>query len=754
MWPVRQLKREIMVEIFARGRASALFSSPRAMAAGLSRFGRAFGLAVASEKTQERTDADHEPTMKRLMRMKAPGWRGLALASLLAIAPAAHAALGASVTITTGFPGTIYPGENTRLQITLSNSNESAAISSVAFSNSLPGTLPNGLRIAGAATYLCNGGLNIGTLTAALGAQTIVLAGGVIPPRAGGTDGSCVIEVPVTAGTSSGNSATYTYTIDAGAVTGNDGVAVANVGAVNQSINVRQLAPPVITKAFASNSVILGGAPTTLTITVTNPNPVSLPGFSITDVFPVLGGQSIIRVAADPASTSTCPGGTSAAFTPVAGAISVSATGGTVAANGSCTMTVAVVANQTNGAFDTGLQANSIDRTTQFSNGLGIVPASNATAQIRAQSPLAISKAFANNALSNFQSGSFTITLTNSSTTPLTVTTLDDSPIDGNVGTAFGLVADGVTTTTTCAGGTVSLLNIGDGIRLTGGVIPASGSCTVTVSFIGTVQVPGQPISYTNSIVEGAVGLTAAGITSQPATAAILVADDLRVLKTASPGSVAPGNPVRYTVTVQNFGINPISNVVVTDTFTNGQTYLTGTVNGLNYTPTLSAACGVLTEGSGLNAVNAVFTIATLPARTNINTPGSCTITFFAMSGTGAGNGSAIVNQIPAGGVCYNAGTKCNGSASPPTTGTVNTSVLSLAKAFNLTSPQPEGTITRMTLTVTNLSPTHSPTWPSPIPCRSLRSVAIKCAWLRRPTPPALAVRQPSQRTLVQPRSL
>ena len=641
--------------------------------------------------------------------MKLVGRRVVLLVGLLAMVPAAHAALGASVTLKTGSPGTIDPGESTILQITLSNNNEAAAITGVGFGGSLPGTLPNGLKIAGTATYTCTDPSTpstfpgAGTLTAGSGTQAITLAAGAIPMRANGIDGTCVIEIPVTAGTSDGSGASYTYTIGSGAVTGNDGAAVVNSGAVNQSINVRTLARPVISKSFGSSTVFLGGAATTLTIKVDNPSSVALPNFSISDTFPLLGGQSIIKVAGTPASTSTCTGtGTAATFSPAAGATTVSATGGTVAAGGSCTMTVAVVANQTNGTYDTNLQTNTIDRSSQFSNGLGIVPVSNATAQIRARSPLAISKAFAHTFLSTGQSDTFTITLTNSGNSPLTVTTLDDDPIDGTVGIGFGLVATGGATT--CAGGAVSVLNAGAGVRLTGGVIPANGSCTVTVNFTGTVKNAGEPISYTNSIAAGAVVVTAPGVVSQAASAAILVADDLRVLKTGLPSTVAPGNPVRYAVTVQNFGMSPISNVVVTDTFTNGQSYLTGVVNGLTYTPSLSAGCGVLTEGSVQGSTNATFTIATLPAQSNINTPGSCTITFYAMSGTGAGNGSTIANQINAGGVCYNSGATCNGAASQVTAGTVSTTVLSLNKAFNLTSPRPEGTITRMTLTVTNQS--------------------------------------------------
>lgn len=60
-----------------------------------------------------------------------------------------------------GQPRIIYTGRITELQITLSNSDLLAPISNVAFAGAttsngmLSGTLPNGLKVAGAATYSC-----------------------------------------------------------------------------------------------------------------------------------------------------------------------------------------------------------------------------------------------------------------------------------------------------------------------------------------------------------------------------------------------------------------------------------------------------------------------------------------------------------------------------------------------------------------------------------------------------------------------
>ncbi|HMX15515.1 MAG TPA: SdrD B-like domain-containing protein [Rhodocyclaceae bacterium] len=627
------------------------------------------------------------------------------------------AALGASVTLVSGDPTSIYPGESTRLEITLSNSNTAASITGVAFSNTLPGTLPNGLKVAGAATYTCTDpavpvtNAGVGTLTAAPGTQAITLSGGDIPARANGTDGTCTIQIPVTAGTSTGNAASYTYTIAGGAVTGNDGGAVSNAGAVSQSINVTAIARPTLSKAFSNSTADLGGATRTLSITLTNTNPVSIPNFSITDAFPQLGGTAIIKVAATPAATASCNnGGGAPTFAPLAGATSVSASG-TIparvgATNGSCTLSVAVEANHTNGLYSTGAQTNTINASSDFSNDLGIPAAANATADITARSPLSVSKAFAHAALSSGQSDTFTITLSNSGSSPLNVVSFTDDPIDGTAAgnlNAYGLKVTG--SSTTCAGGSTAATVNATGVTLTGGTIPAGGSCAVNVTFTGIAQSAGVPITYTNSIAAGAVNVGNPALVSQSASASILVADDLRVLKSATPATAAPGNPVRYQVTVQNYGVAAINNLVVNDTLPAGMTYLTGVIGANDYTPTLSGTgCVGLSSGSALGDASAVLTVGTLPGRSDANTPGACVVTFWAMVATNAADGASTANSLGVGAVCYNAGASCNGAGSGATTGSVNTTVLTAVKAFSPAGPLPEGTISTLTITLGNTS--------------------------------------------------
>ena len=205
------------------------------------------------------------------------------LLAALSLAPAvALAALGASVTLVG--PDPIFPGESTSLRIQLSNS-AATPVTGVAFPAvaplTLPGTLPDGLRIAGAASYTCtdpNGNVTTpgaGSLSATVGSQVIALSGGSIPAQSGGTDGTCVILVPVTAGSSNGALASYAYTLSSGGVTGTDGGgAVANVGTVTQTIGVRGVIVPAISKSFTGAPAVLGGAPVRLSITVTNPKHV------------------------------------------------------------------------------------------------------------------------------------------------------------------------------------------------------------------------------------------------------------------------------------------------------------------------------------------------------------------------------------------------------------------------------------------------------------------------------------------------
>lgn len=609
----------------------------------------------------------------------------------------AFAALNASVTTNDG--SAFYPGEQRTLIVTLTN-NSTNSLNGVNFSNSLPGTLPNGLKIVSSSLSPSCGAA---TLTAIPGTQQLTLANGVVPARVGSTDGSCVVSVVVTSGTSNGAGTSYDYTLADKAVGGlENGVPVENSGAVTQTFGVRAFQQPQISKAFGSASLVLGSTSTVLTVTVTNPNPVAMSNVGFTDNFPQLGGVGILKVANPANANSTC----GATFNPAVGATGITATGGTLPASGNCVFTVNVEANQTNNAYTTGDQTNRINRTSNFTNDLGISASADATALVRVSSPLRVAKAFNAASLSSGNNGSFTITLTNSGNTPLSIANFSDSPIDGVGGAdgTKGLLVTGASNT--CGSATLATTSVG--ISMTDGSIPANGTCTITVNFTGRVQTTGVPVTYTNSLAEGAVNVGNPAILSQSTSATILVADDLRVLKESTPLAVAPGNPIQYRITVQNFGAGAINNVRVTDTFTQGQTYLTGVINGIDFTPSVTAACGNVNSASPLGSASPLFVIDTVPGRPGVNTPGFCTITMWAM--TSASGSASTQNVINPGGVCYDNGgaTICNGGASNPTTGTGNAAVLTAVKRFAESAPGvstfAEGTIVRMTITLSNKS--------------------------------------------------
>ncbi|TXI79019.1 MAG: DUF11 domain-containing protein [Dechloromonas sp.] len=637
------------------------------------------------------------------------------------LSPSLWAALGASVTLSTGSPGNIYPGQTSEIEITLSNSNSAASITGVAFSNLLPGTLPNGLKVAGAASYSCvdpSGPTVIagsGTLTAALGTQTISLSGGVIPARSGSTDGSCSIRIPVTAGSSSGNARTDAYQIAAGAVTGNDGAPVSNAGTVSQSLNILGLAKPTMSKSLTSTTLTLGGAATTMRITVNNPNPVALANIGLTDVFPVAnnpqaGGasQGVIQVANPANATFSCAGGTNGTVSANPGDTTVSAAGGTIAANGSCELAVSVEAKHTGGAFS--LNPTNTVNANDLTTDVGMGAASAATRSFTVRSPLQVTKTVNSGSLASGQTGSFTITLTNNGATPL-VAGFTDDPIDGVGNAGFGLKVS--TGTSTCAGAVVANTAGNTGIQVSNATIPANGSCTVTINFTGTVQTANTPSNFTNSLAAGAVDVGNPSIVSQSASATVNVFENFQVTKSVSPANAAPGNPVRYSVTVSNWSTAAMANVIVNETLTNSQTFLTGVINGIDYTPTVNNSCGLSFTGT-TGATNPSFTIGSVPARTNANTPGSCTVQFWAMTSSAAANGAAYANQLAAGSVCYNPGSGniCNGGASNNASGSVSSPALSLAKSFShggVTHPgaaltRPEGTIVRMAIVLTNRS--------------------------------------------------
>ncbi|WP_417579946.1 SdrD B-like domain-containing protein [Nitrincola sp.] len=615
--------------------------------------------------------------------------------SVLLLSPAAFASSNFSVSVTAGGGATtILPGVPTTLQIELNNTTGSP-LSTVSFSQSLPGNTNAGLRISGAASNSCGG-----TLTADPDTQLISLAGASISG-----DASCTISVPIVAYSDTGSSASHSYSLIAGSVSATrDAVGITNGTGGAQSYTVNAVSRPTWSKGFpdGNGTIILGGSTGTLRITVNNPASIPLTNFSFTDVFPTSGAGGAVIEPTGVAATGSCVGGSVGAvidLTPGAAA-QVAVSGGTLSAGQSCTIDVPIQARQTNGNYT--LTSTNTLQTSSFNSDEGLRPASNASRNITVRSPLTVGKGFAASPLSSGEESTFTITLGNTGTTDLTGVEFTDSLPSG---LSLSGVPSPIISGTGCTAS--SLIVNGNDLEASGITIPAGGTCTLTATYSGITGTSDEPTTYTNTIPQGDVTVVGQpGIISQSASATVMIADRLRVLKSRQTGtSAAPGNAVEYRVTVQNFSAAPISNVSVEDTLTQGSSFLTGTINGVDYTPSLSAACGVLGDANALNATDLEFTIPTLPGRASATSPGTCTISFWAMIDPERASGSTS-NQIQSGQVCFNDGSEfCNQVPSDSVSYSYQ-SVVDVQKRFaGATSlTRSEGTVVQMRIRVRNFS--------------------------------------------------
>jgi parallel beta-helix repeat protein len=122
-----------------------------------------------------------------------------------------------------------------------------------------------------------------------------------------------------------------------------------NTSEMSAPAAIVQLAPPLVSKQFNPPSVPMNSA-TQLTITLTNPNALPITGTAFTDNYPAGLENALV-----PNVTNTC-GGTATA---VAGGSTLTLTGGSIPANGSCTVSVFVVP-RTEGPLVNTLPAGSV----------------------------------------------------------------------------------------------------------------------------------------------------------------------------------------------------------------------------------------------------------------------------------------------------------------------------------------------------------------------------------------------------------
>jgi uncharacterized repeat protein (TIGR01451 family) len=415
-------------------------------------------------------------------------------------------------TVTKQFaPDMIIINGSSSMTITIDNPNV-LAVTGVAFTDTYPSANMKNAAAA-PATNTCGG-----TVAMTSGGSSFALSGGVIP-----ASGSCTIVVPVTA------TAQGTYTNSTGPI------ATANAGtSTAASATLSVVNAPLATNTFSPNIIAVSGT-ATMTITINNPLTSAVTGVAFTDTYP---SANMKNAAAAPA-TNTC-GGTVAM---TSGGSSFALSGGVIPASGSCTIVVPVTATAQG----------------TYTNSTGPIATANAGTIASASATLTVlgtpsaTKSFSGSSVTTNELFQMTITLANPNVLAVTGVAFTDTYPSANMKNAAAAPA-----TNTC-GGTVAMTSGGSSFALSGGVIPASGSCTivvpVTATAVGTYTNSTGPIATANA---GTIASASATV-----TASIPVNASLLFTQSAPSTRVSPGSEVVYTFTLTNNGNVGVTGVTI-----------------------------------------------------------------------------------------------------------------------------------------------------------------------------------------------
>jgi len=275
--------------------------------------------------------------------------------------------------VTKAFAAVSIPnGSSTLMTITIQNPNSTESLRGVNFIDTLPAGLivtnPNNLN----STATCGTGR---TVTANPASTTVSLSNGTI---AAGT--TCTITVNITGVTVQTtppyNNIVLVKTINAGSGTDNALLTVTSGGPVGS-------APLDITKSFTLSSINAGGT-SLLTLTISNTANVAQFGVSVSDTLPNIPGKMVVAntaifPAANAATTTNTCGG---ALTAAPNTQTISLSNGSIAAGGSCVITVVVTTptagtyiNTTGPVSSTNIPGNNTATANLIVNGPSIAPA-------------------------------------------------------------------------------------------------------------------------------------------------------------------------------------------------------------------------------------------------------------------------------------------------------------------------------------------------------------------------------------------
>jgi uncharacterized repeat protein (TIGR01451 family) len=237
------------------------------------------------------------------------------------------------------------------------------------------------------------------------------------------------------------------------------------------------LAAPTFTKSFSPSTTSVG-VPVTLSFTITNNSGIQLTGLSFTDS---LAAGLVVDTPLN--FTNTCGGSVAAA----PGGASIALSGGILAANATCAVTVQVVASAP------GTYTNPpVTLTSAQAPAVQSAPVNLSVNPVTAPT---FTKSFNPNSTTNGNVVAVVFTITNTATVPITgLSFIDFLP---NVPASGLQITNPAVTSNTC-GGTLTAPAGGTTISLVGGSLAAGASCVVSVSVEQVPPLPPPPVTYTN----------------------------------------------------------------------------------------------------------------------------------------------------------------------------------------------------------------------------------------------------------------
>ncbi|MFZ5698708.1 MAG: beta strand repeat-containing protein [Pseudomonadota bacterium] len=501
-------------------------------------------------------------------------------------------------------PGSIGSSGTATMTITLANAS-GVAMTGATFIDTFP-TSPGNMTVATPLTTSnsCGGTLNDNSNGAlAAGDAGIRLNGGTIP-----AGGSCVIRVDITASVS-GN---YINSIAAGALTTTNGGS--NAAGTSAALFVPNR--PTVTKAFAPTAVATNGD-SVLTVTLSNSNAIALTGAAFTDTYPVGLVNGPV-----PAGSTTCGGTVTAA----AGGGSVALAGGTIPANGSCTVTVNV-RSSTIGSYVNTIPIGGVSTTNAFTNSV----AGSATLAVQLMPPV-IAKSFSPASLGVNGISRLTLTITNPNNQALANVRVTDTYPAGLVNAATTNITNscGGNITTDINGGAAN----GNTFGLTGNNNDMSADQVCTVGIDVTSATAGAYTNTTGNVTTSSGG--GGGMTGNTASAVVTFVRPT-ITKAFSPGSIGSGDTATMTITLANASEVAFTAATFTDVFPVGMTVATPLAS--------SNSCGgsLLDSGGGVLAATDLgirLSGGTIPAA------GNCVITVDVTAATGTYTNTLAIGAL------------------------------------------------------------------------------------------------------------